>query len=186
MEFQALSAAQPIKTTLENAGLSHWVTQPLFRGSPCPYSGTKKKNNNKKKSTFANQQELPVKWEWNGPQIKNLLDFVLHPKSSISKERFMLLQNRVGFGSRKRKNAFYLPEWQSSAGTRKKGPCLSLQCTIYCKSQNRTFHRNAFATSTQARTSWDPISEGFLKEERIGCRLKPITRPVDFNGVLAK
>lgn len=98
----------------------------------------------------------------------------------------MLLQNRVGFGIRKGKNEFYLPEWQSSAGTRKKGPCLSLQCTIYCKSQTRTFHRNAFATSTWARTSSDPISEGFLKEESIGCRLIPITWLVDFNGVLAK
>lgn len=119
--FKHFLLSNPSKTTLENAGLSHWVAQTLFRGSPCPHSGPKRKKNWKKKeSTFANQQELPAKWEWDGPQIKNLLDFVLHPKSSISKERFMLLQNRVGFRSRKGKNAFYLPEWQSSSGTRKR------------------------------------------------------------------
>lgn len=93
--FKHFLLRNPSKTTLENAGLSHWAAQPLFRGSLCPHSGPKRKKIIKKKSTFASQQELPAKWEWDGPQIKNLLDFVLHPKSSISKQRFMLFKTEL-------------------------------------------------------------------------------------------
>lgn len=68
--FKHFLLRNPSKTTLENAGLSHWAAQPLFRGSLCPHSGPKRKKIIKKNLHLRiNRSCLPNENEM-GPKLK--------------------------------------------------------------------------------------------------------------------